>query len=397
VRFGDADGIEVKARKSSIWITICTAALPTFVWIAMASMFTLSRGDFPAFYTGAMLAKTGRFSSLHDDALQTEVGTPYMGGRPDSVYFVRPHVYAAVLAPLALLPMRQAFVVWAGIQGLTLLAIAVWACKRFGNDALILLALFPPAILAIGFGQDAVIFLGLAVASYALYERGQFLAAGFVLGCGFIKPHLLLIFPVVMLLQKRWRLLAGFALGGAVEAAISLALGGWEGAKLYVAFLRKQEGHLTPTPERMLNVHGMMVNLGLESPIIRVALVLTVIACVAAIAARSSWWKGLAAAQAGTMLLAPHVFMYDSTLLILPALLMFFGESGLTSRIAATIFFVPIPYLAQLADKPWTIAPSMVVLGLLVSLLLEAPLLTDWKAVSFIPKPFITKRLSEAR
>jgi hypothetical protein len=112
-----------------------------------------------------------------------------------------------------------------------------------------------------------------------------------------------------------------------------------------------------------------MANLGLESPIVRVVLVLAVIACVASIAARSSWWKGLAAAQAGTMLLAPHVFMYDSTLLILPALLMFFGESGLTSRIAATIFFAPIPYLVQLADKPWTIAPSLVVLGLLVSLL----------------------------
>jgi hypothetical protein len=253
---------------------------------------------------------------------------------------------------------------------------------------MVLLSLFPPAILAIGFGQDAVVFLGLAVASFILYERGYLLAAGFALGCGMIKPHLLLLFPVALILQKRWRMLAGFALGGALEGGISLALGGIEGAKVYLAFLQKQEGHLTPNPERMINIHGMMVNLGLDSSALRVALVVAVVACVILVSLRGEWWRGLAAAQLGSILVAPHVFMYDSTILILPALLMFFRESALPGRIAATLFFIPLPYLIQLADKPWTIAPFLAVFALFASLTLEGK-----HADVALPAPFPTTPL----
>ena len=167
-------------------------------------------------------------------------------------------------------------------------------------------------------------------------------------------------------------MLAGLALGGAVEAGISLALAGIGGAKVYLAFLRNQEGHLTPNPERMLNVHGMMVNLGLESPVIRFALVAAVVVCAIVIARRGEWWEALVAAQIGTILIAPHVFMYDSCLVVLPALLVYFKQSGIAARAAATVFFVPFPYLLQLADKPWTIAPSLAILSLLLALLLEA-------------------------
>lgn len=362
-------------RKTTLGVAIAAAIAPSFLWIALTTVFSLDRGDFPAFYTGAVLAKQGRFADLHDESEQVRVQASVTTGPRDPVFFVRPHIYAALLAPLALLPMRPAFHVWACIQGSILLLIAIWARRRFGPDALILLAVFPSAILAIGFGQDAVVFLGLAVVSYVLYERGQFLGAGFVLGCGLIKPHLLLLFPLTLIVQKRWRMLAGFALGGALEAGISLALGGIGGAKVYLAFLRKQEGHLTPNPERMLNIHGMMVNLGLESPAIRLLLVVAVIVCVVVIARHGDWWLGLAAAQVGTILIAPHVFMYDSCLIVLPALLIFFRQSSPTARIAATVFFVPVPYLLQLADKPWTIAPSLVISALLLSLLLEAPAL----------------------
>ena len=352
-------------------------------WIGLTSIFSIEYGDFPAVYTGAMLAQQGQFRSLHDVELQTKIQAAHTAGRPDTVYFVRPHVYAAVLAPLARLSLRQAFFASAAVQGVILVFIGIWVCRRFGNDGLVLLALFPPAILAIGFGQDPMLYLGLSVLSYILYERGQLLGAGFALGCVLLKPHLMLLVPLVLILQKRWRMLGGFALAGATEAGLSLALGGIEGAKVYIAFLKKQEGYLTPNPEHMLNVHGMMVNLGLESPLIRVALMVAVIAAVVVVSIGSEWWRGLAAAQAGTMLIAPHVFMYDSTLLLLPALLIYFYASTPQARIAATLFFVPIPYLVQMADKPWPIAPSLVVSGLLGTLVFEVPMLQQvWAGIA---------------
>src|ERR1700719_4251102 len=125
------------------------------VWTMLSTTFSVDMGDFPAFYTGALLARQGHFTDLHDDDLQVRTQKPLIPARPAPVFFVRPHVYAALLAPLALFPLRQSFIVWVVLQGCILIAIGIWAYRRFGPDALILLALFPPAILSIGFGQDA--------------------------------------------------------------------------------------------------------------------------------------------------------------------------------------------------------------------------------------------------
>jgi hypothetical protein len=372
--------MDMKPRKTTLLVALLTAAVMTFLWVALATNFVIENGDFPAFYTGAELARQGRFASLHDDAQQVKLQAEQLTVQRVPVYFVRPHVYAAALAPLAWLPLRQAFFAWSAFQAGILVVIAMWARNRFGNDALVLLALFPPAILAIGFGQDPLVFLGLAVLSYALYERELPFWAGFALGCGMLKPHLMLLFPVVMLVQQRWRMLFGFALAGLLEAGASLTLGGLEGAKTYVAFLQKQEGHLTPNPEHMINVHGLMVGLGLDSAVIRWVLVVAVVGAVLGIARRQEWWQGLVAAQVGSALVAPHVFMYDSTIVVLPALLMFFLEGRLT-RAAAAVFFTPIPYLIQMVGIPWTIAPSLVLGGLLTSLLVDAPGLAKERAV----------------
>jgi hypothetical protein len=377
--------MDMKTRKTTLLVALLTAAVMTFLWVALATNFVIEKGDFPAFYTGAELAKRGEFSTLHDHARQAALQEEQLSVRRPPVYFVRPHVYAAALAPLAWLSVRQAFFAWAAFQAGILVAIAVWARGKFGNDALILLALFPPAILAIGFGQDPLIFLGLAVLSYALHERGLPMWAGFALGCGLLKPHLLLLIPVVMLVQQRWRMLAGFALAGALEAGASLALGGLEGAKTYMAFLREQEGHLTPNPEHMINVHGLMVGLGVDNAVLRWVLVGLVAAAVLGIARRREWWQGLVAAQVGSALVAPHVFMYDSTIVVLPALLMFFQEGKLT-RAAAAVFFTPIPYLIQMVGIPWTIAPSLVLSGLLASLFVDVPgLAKDRQVLTAMP------------
>ena len=59
---------------------------------------------------------------------------------------------------------------------------------------------------------------------YILLTREKNFSSGLVLGLGLMKFHLLLMFPVWMILQKRWRMLAGFAATGAVFLAAALAL-----------------------------------------------------------------------------------------------------------------------------------------------------------------------------
>ena len=160
--------------------------------------------------------------------------------------------------------------------------------------------------------------------SYYLFEQDRPLLSGFVLGLAFIKPHLMFLIPLVLIIQRRWRILGGLALAGALEVVISVALGGFAGAQNYVRFLRVRQHDLSPTPERMMNVYAIARNLKIDSAAFNTALVLIVLGCVLAICWRGSWWQGFSAAIIGTLLIAPHTYLYDSTLVILPALLIVF-------------------------------------------------------------------------
>jgi hypothetical protein len=355
-------------------LAILMALVLSSAWVAFSATFTLDAGDFPAFYTGALMARHGDFRNLHDERLQAEIQKPLVT-RPFPVYFVRPHVYAAFLEPLALLPIRQAFVAFILLSSAVLIGFWYWAYRRFGADAVGLLALFPVAIMSFAFGQDVVLFLGLFVLSYFLFEQDRPMLSGFVLGFVFIKPHLMLLIPIALLVQRRWRMLAGLALAGAMEALVSLALGGFTGAANYVRFLQHQQQGLSPTPERMMNVYAIGINLGLDpgvpGKVFSAMLILLVIACVAVTCWRGQWWQGFGASLIGTLLIAPHTYLYDSTLVLLPAVLIVFLASAPLARAAATAFCTPIPCLLQLFAKPWPVVPSLVLLLLLIGLALD--------------------------
>src|SRR5205823_721025 len=121
--------------------------------------------DFLNLYTGASLALEGRFAQLYDPAIQLERERRFVPELDALVPFVRPHFYAAVLAPLALLPFRIAFWVWLSVQLLLLSACCTWAYRRWGPDALIFGALYLPTALGIAHGQDCVLMLLTLIAS----------------------------------------------------------------------------------------------------------------------------------------------------------------------------------------------------------------------------------------
>jgi hypothetical protein len=362
----------MEVARSKTLANILIALLMSATWAVFSSTFTLADGDFPAFYVGAVLARHGDFQSLHDERLQTAMERPLVPLRVLlPVYFTRAHVYAALLAPFAFLPIRPSFIAWILWQAAMLVACWYWAFHRFGSDAVALASLFPPAIMSFAFGQDAVLFLSLAVLSFYLFERKRPLASGLVFGLIFIKPHLMLLMPLALCLQKRWRMLWGLLAAGFLEAAASILLGGWGSIGRYMQFLERQQQHLSPTPWRMMNVYAIALNFGIDNSFVNGALVLLVLVCVASIGWRGDWWQAMSAAMLGTFLIAPHAYLYDSTMLILPALLIAFQARHLFIRGAAAAVLTPIPSLLQLMNMPWTGVAAMLLLVLLVSFALE--------------------------
>lgn len=288
-------------------------------------------------------------------------------GQPPA-YFVRLQTWAALLLPFGLLPFRTSFVFWVIAQALILICGWIWAARRFGIDAAVLAAMFPPAILGIGFGQDAVFVFALVLLSWVLFERGYGFTAGVFLGLCVVKPHLVFVVPLVLIVQQRWRILAGFACGGAIMVGGSVMLGGWHALPRYIAFLSRNA--IAWRTERAVNVDAILISFGLPLQL-RFILMAAVLAAAILACRRASWATGLTAAMLASFLIAPHTGTYDATSLMVAAWLTAFSAKTFAARALATAFFTPIPWLLQLLGPPWTGLPGLLLLGMLIALAWE--------------------------
>ena len=348
-------------RRVPAWVWLAVAGLSVF-WIMLGSLSVdnAQRHDYLNLYTGASLALQGRFADLHDTGAQLELERKIVPTTGPLVPFVRPAFYALLLAPMASLPYRTAFWCWIALQSALLLVCWTWSFHRFGPDALVFAALYLPTALGIANGQDCTILLALIVYAYSLAEKEKFWASGAFLGLMLVKFHLALLWPVALIIQRRWKMLGGFFAVAAAEVAVSIALGGVLGARNYVALLRNQDlDRLSPTPEFMISFQGLAANLNITSVTGKAAIVAGVLALFAVAIWRAPLQKLFAAVSTASLLAVPHVYGYDAALLLLGLLLTIFGATRPAPRIAATLLTTPIPFGLTLADKPWAAAASL--------------------------------------
>ncbi len=218
--------------------------------------------------------------------------------------------------------------------------------------------------------------------AWTLLERKRDGAAGLLLALALFKFHLFLLLPLAILLRGRWRLLAGYAGGGAALAAFSVLLAGPAGLREYVNLLtRKDIQTLSPSPEMMVGFNSIAVNAGLDLLAVKVILFAAGIALVLWSARKArdeaQWfWT----AVIGSMLLSPHTYEYDLSSLLIPGLIAVFSTSDRRLRFAGMAALIPLPYFCTIAGAPWAIAPSIVVVALLVTLSGVLPMREENKA-----------------
>lgn len=351
-----------------VWVVVLAFSL---VWISMGSLITpgAKKHDFLNLYTGASLALDGKFAAMHDVDVQLQRERQFVPSTDALVPFVRPSFYALLLAPLALIPYAAAFWVWIAAQSALLLACWAWGFRRFGENALVFAAFSLPGPLGIASGQDCVILLALLILAFEWTDRGKPAAGGAVLALMLIKFHLILLWPVALLLQRRWKMLGGFCAAAIAEAGLSLALGGVEGARTYVALLRnKNLDHLSPSKELMISFQGLTENLSIDSPVATAFIIGAIFLLFVFAVYRAPLWKMFAVTAVASLLIAPHVYGYDATLLLLPFLLTIFHSQLPGAKIAATLLCTPLPFGFALAGKPYAIVSSASLLILLALL-----------------------------
>lgn len=346
--------------------------------------------DFGAFYGGATLVREGHASQLGNmDAQRTVQHRIQQRARTGwNWYNALPHppIASVVIAPLAWLPLRTAFWVFA-VAGLVAAAAAAWVlgtglCPRAPVAAALVLFAFEPIWDVAWWGQiDSFLLLPVAIGSVMLIRdrsRDRDLAAGALIGMLALKP-IFVPLPLLALAWGRRRAAVGMVLTGAVLGFGSVAVVGLHGVRDYVELSRYYQ-RFTGSPMivewRMYNLRGMAIRLHLgATDHARLAIVLiasavlaaaTVVVAGRALRAGRAPDLALGAVVLGTLLTAYHVHVQSLVFLVVP-LAVWMGRSLAAETIPRALLWAS-PVIAVHAgaallrpDKP---SPSPAAAGL---------------------------------
>jgi arabinofuranan 3-O-arabinosyltransferase len=277
--------------------------------------------DFVNVWAAGRLALDGQAPSAYDWTLHRAAEVSAVGYDFDGYYgwhYPPPAFFFA--AALATLPYLVAAIVWLVT---TLAAYAAAIAGILGLRTGVLFALgFPAAIWNITAGQNGFLTAALIGGTLGLLERHPALA-GICLGLLTYKPQFGLLFPIVLIADRRWLTIAVATLTAIALAALSwLAFG----SASWQAF-----GHWAPLSSRVLIDEGALDWYRLQSVFAFArahggseALAWTVQGVLSlSLAVGLAWlWQSRAAFElkaaalaAGVLLATPYLFMYDLVVL----------------------------------------------------------------------------------
>jgi hypothetical protein len=262
------------------------------------------------------------FAAIQNTVLQTNPG------RLNFFHFVYPPTALLLVAPLALAPYAVAFVVWTGAT-LALYCRTIWLIIP-GWTAL-LLALVPLAIQEnLRLGQNGLLNASLLGLALVMMEARPVLA-GICLGVLSYKPQLDLLFPVVLCVAKRWRVLlaaAACACAFALAATVAFGFSSW---MEWLRNLSDQAASNYLMPDRTLaavhhTFYGFAVWLGAAPS---TAWAAQVAGALSSLLGVGTLWRGTAAFNVkaaglalGIAAATPYLLFYDLALLSIPAALL---------------------------------------------------------------------------
>jgi Glycosyltransferase family 87/Glycosyl transferase family 2 len=307
-----------------------------FIW------FSFVRGDlrgpdFFSFYAAARLYVLQGGSAVYDLALQRQMQIQVTAQSPDRFIvlpYFHPPYYTLLIAPLAYLSYREAYIAMAAFNAILVAALIVLLVRSsvriHGRAALVAAALiagFFPLFVTILQGQSDLVVLVPLAGAYVAWSRGRHGWAGIFSALALAKPQLLLLIPVLFVARRAWRALAGF--GGVVAILGAISVIGFGIAPVF-SYLNQvgvwaiggtlpAGGHLVYTDTAGYSLRNVLQALpGGGTAAFAILLLLL------ALAALSLSWRpdrprlDFALAIAASLVLSPHQNVHDLALLVIP-------------------------------------------------------------------------------
>jgi hypothetical protein len=291
--------------------------------------------DFVHFYVLGSLAREHRGSTLYNTLLQSEIAREIVPGA-QPLYYVAlygPQV-SVFFAPFARFSYGTAFILWSLFNAIVygVCCVAIWrVCPRLrdhGPTVFILAIAYPAFFHLIAWGQtSAPALLFFTLAYLALRADREFLA-GLAIGLLVYKPQLGIAGAILFLFSKQWRLVAGAVISGAAELSVGWLYYGTAVMREYWNVLRHFQQVLPNLEPRAYVVHCLRAFWAMLVPVPTFAALLYILSAVIVISASVLIWRSRAplalrysALLIATVLVAPHLTIYDLVILV-PAFLL---------------------------------------------------------------------------
>ncbi|WP_321947758.1 glycosyltransferase family 87 protein [Paraburkholderia sp. J10-1] len=302
------------------------------LWAIVTHGFSETRGwrpgsDLIVFWSASHAVLHGQASTVFDYSAFSRIVAAATGGLPKSAFipWLYPPTFLLFVAPLALLPLPIAygFFLVASVSAFVCATVRVSGLAHgpLGIAAARYVVLAMPCVMVCAiFGQNALITAALAAFAVASTERRPVIA-GICIGLLVIKPQLGILFPVVLIAARAWKVFGCAAVTAALFSLASVALCG-------TASLRQFAGNIAMARELILE-HD--VRFWLASPSVFASLRLLGASLIAAglmhaaigiIAACGAWkiWRTTrdcalraAALATATLIVTPYVWHYELT------------------------------------------------------------------------------------
>jgi len=288
-------------------LVVAYAAISALTWTLV---FRQPAGiDFQPLWAGVRvaLAEPARlYDFAHVTALQ---GWPL--GPEKLRPFAYPPTAALLLAPFAALPFWAAYGLWTATTGALFLAAGLKARLPWW------FILLPPVALVAYCGQVTFLVGGLMLLALALKDRP--LTAGLLWGlAACVKPQLLVLAPVALIAEGRWRTLAAAGLTGLAVAGLSAASFGVEIWRGWLAALPRFQAVVFGDPSLVADAitpYALLERFGVPGAWAYVLAPEAVTVVWLAFRRSDDLAVRLAAVAGGALLISPYAMHYETALL----------------------------------------------------------------------------------
>ena len=203
--------------------------------------------DYTAFYIAGKIANERSFLSAYDLELQAKEYHELLPKDPadSQLPYVNPPFTLPAFALLSRLPYAWAFAAWLVIS-FGAYAAGIWLLLRssprlpdYARSTSLTLALAFPLFIVYCWGLGQLSSIGVFCLALVIYleRNGRLLLCGLALSLCLYKPPLLMLIGPMLIITRRFRVLAGFVIGSAALITTSALLIGWRGLQQYALVL----------------------------------------------------------------------------------------------------------------------------------------------------------------